>query len=476
MLRLFTPIQLEELDEAVCTLLETEGMRVHHAPLRDLLRKCGAIVNDDKRTVCFTRAQINALRDKQLAYAAKSDIFANTPGDYAPIVNDSIPFVYDLSTNSKRYAVTADAYESLKVQHMLSDIKSVRVPTIMRDAPIAIEPLLRHRAAFDISDKPTAPVGFWDDRLIPYFKEMDIINGVKEPSFFSANMVISPLIIDEPTGRKILTTAKEGYVNRGATPMPAAGGSAPVTVEGTALIAATEILGMALVLDMVNDVYGIENENKITGFVVSGILDMGSLQGVFSAPESVLQDMMVHDMFAQRYGAKLQFNPDYTDAKLPGMQCVLERVMKYSACAYAGSTEYIEGYSIGNLLTCTVHSSTQMMIDLELGRALHHFFCHKQQVSIADLLAEVKEVFDEGEHSFMLTDNTVENFRENFYSFIVDRGAWKDADLLAHEKQIIEEANVRYAKTLASYTAPNFDTAKLRALDAVIEKAKKALL
>jgi len=476
MLRLFTSRQLEELDEAVCDLLATEGMRVHHAPLRDLLRDCGAIVDDAKRTVCFTRAQIDALRDKQTAYANASDLFSNTPGDYAPIVNDSIPFVYDLSTNSKRYAVTADAYESLKVQHMIPEIKSVRVPTIMRDVPVAIEPLLRHRAAFDISDKGTAPVGFWDDRLIPYFKEMDIICGVKEPSFFSANMVISPFIIDEPTGRKILTTAREGYINRGATPMPAAGGSSPVTVEGTALIAATEILGMALILDMVNDVYGIDNPNKITGYCVSGILDMGSLQGVFSAPESVLQDMMVHDMFAERYRAKIQFNPDYTDAKLPGMQCVLERVMKYSACAYAGSTEYIEGYSIGNLLTCTVHSPTQMMIDLELGRALHHFFCHKQTVSFAEALAEVKEVFAEGEHSFMLTENTLDHFRENFYSFIVDRSAWKDVDLLAHEKQIIDEANERYAALLASYTAPNFDTDRLRALDEVIERAKKELL
>jgi len=437
MLQLFTKDKLNELNAAVCDLLETEGMRVHHAPLRDILRQYGAIVDDAKRTVCFTRDQIETLQKQQIAYAETADLFSNTPGEYAPIVNDSIPFVYDLSANGKRYALKADAIESLKVQHMLPEIKNVRVPTIMRDAPLTIEPLLRYRAAFDISDKATAPVGFWDDRLIPYFKEMDQINGVAEPSFFSANMVISPLIIDEPTGRKILTTAKEGYINRGATPMPAAGGSSPVTVEGTALIAATEILGMALVLDMVNTHFGIENGNKITGFCVSGILDMSSLQGVFSAPESILQDIMVHDMFAQLYHAKIQFNPDYTDAKLPGMQCVLERVMKYSACAYAGSTEYIEGYSIGNLLTCTVHSPTQMMIDLELGRALHHFFCHEQAASIADVLKEVKEVFAEGEHSFMLTDNTLDLFRNNFYSFIAERGAWKDVDLLSAERHII---------------------------------------
>jgi len=75
-----------------------------------------------------------------------------------------------------------------------------------------------------------------------------------------------------------------------------------------------------------------------------------------------------------------------------------------------------------------------------------------------------------------MTENTLDHFRENFYSFIVDRSAWKDVDLLSHEKQIIDEANERYAALLASYTPPTFDTDRLHALDAVIEQAKKVLL
>ncbi len=476
MLNLFTKEQLTELNEAVCNLLETEGMRVHYAPLRDLLRQYGAGVNDEKMTVCFSREMINALKQKQQDYAKNSTIFENTTNAYSPIVNDSIPFIYDLTTGKKRYATYEDAIESIKVQHMIPEIKSVRVPTMISDVPQVIEPLFRYRAVFDITDKMTAPVGFWDDRLIPYFKEMDIINGVKEPSFFSANMVISPMIIDESTGRKIIATAKEGYINRGATPMSTAGGTSAVTVEGTALMAATEILGMALVLDIVNTHFGIDNPNKITGFCVTGVVDMRTLQGVFSSPEAILQDIMVHDMFKDIYSAKIRFNPDYTDAKLPGMQCVLERVMKYSACAYAGSTEYIEGYSIGNLLTCTVHSTTQMIIDLEIGRALYKFFCRKQSVPMKKLLAETKEILQTGGHSFMMTDSTLDNYMDNFYSFIADRSAWSDADILQAENNIIKEANIRYKKLLDSYVAPKLDATKLKALDKVIDRAKVELM
>lgn len=476
MLKMFTDQKLDELNDAVCTLLSTEGMRVHHAPLRDLARQYGAEVNDTYRTVRFSRKQIDDLREKQLAYAATTDLFGNIPGEYHPVVDDSIPFVYDLNSNTKRYATKADAIESLKVQQMIPEIIAVRSPTIIYEAPSVIEPLLRYRTALEISDKQPGSVGFWDDRLIPYFKEVAAVRGDKTLGFNSANMVISPMIIDEPTGRKILATAAEGYINVGATPMPTAGGSSPVTVEGTALIAATEILGMALILDIVNTHYNIDNPNKITANCVTGIVDMSSLQGVFSGPESILQDLMVHELFARLYGAKINFCPNYTDAKLPGTQCVLERVMKYFATAYTGDTSYVENFSLGHLLTCTVHSPTQMMIDLELGRAMHHFFCHKQNVSISDALAEVKEVFAENEDSFMLTDNTIDYFRENFYSYIMDHDAWKDSELLAHEKQIISEANARYSSLLASYTQPEIDTNVLKALDEIIKSAERNLL
>ena len=475
MLKLFTTQKLEELNDAVCTLLSTEGMRVHHAPLRNLVRQYGAEVNDTYGTVRFSRKQIDALREKQLRYAATADLFGNAPGEYHPTVDDSIPFVYDLNTNTKRYATKEDAIESLKVQHMIPEINAVRSPTIISEAPSHIEPLLRYRAALEITDKPLGNVGFWDDRLIPYFKEVSAIRGEKSLGFNSANMVISPMIIDEATGRKILTTAAAGYVNVGATPMPTAGGSSPVSVEGTALIAATEILGMALILDIVNTHYHIENPNKITGYCVSGIVDMATLQGVFSAPESILQDLMVRELFAQFYGAKIGFCPHYTDAKLPGMQCVMERVMKYFATAYTGDTGYVENFSLGHLLACTVHSPTQMMIDLELGRAMYHFFCHKQSISISDALAEVKEVFADNGDSFMLTDNTIDHFRENFYSYIMDHTTWKDVELLAHEKHIIAEANDRYSSLLAGYKQPEVDTNVLKALDEIIQSAERNL-
>lgn len=475
-LKLFAEEKLFELNEAVRELLINEGMRIHHKPLRDLLKRYGAVADENKRTVRFSGKMIDDICEEQKGYAQRNDVFNTKAGEYSPMVNDSIPFVYDNVNCRKRYANENDALESLKVQHMIEQIKNVRVPTIISGIPGYIEPLIRYRKSFDITNKKTAPVGFWDDRLIPYFKELDIIAGAEEPSFFSANMVISPMIIDEPTGRKIITNAKEGYVNRGATPMTTGGGNSPITVEGTAIIAAAEILGMALVLDIVNNHYGIENSNKITGFCVTGTMDMKTLQGVFSSPEAVLQDILVYELFRTLYSATIQFNPDYTDARLPGMQCVLERVMKYSACTYTGSTEYIENFSLGNLLTCTVHSPTQMMIDLEIGKALHKFFCHKQIVATVDVMDEIRSVLSSEEHSFMLTDLTISHYKDNFYSFISNRSAWEDKGILDGEKEIIRQADNRYQMLLDAYEPIEIDKNKLDAMDVVIKRAKEELI
>jgi len=466
--------RLNELNTAVIGLLTTHGVFVRHKPLREIARKHGAAVDEAAETVRYSAAQIEKLAAEHNKNAGAVTA-EKLPSAYTPSVNDSIPFVYDFDTGKKRRASAEDAADIIKAQQVCADFTEVHSPVMLGGVHPLIEPLKRYILPYYYTDKKVGAVGFWDDRLIPYLLELDRLYGRTSRGFGSGNFFISPLALDENTGRKILANAKNGVENGGTGTMATGGISAPATVDGVALIGAAEILAGALLTNAVNKHFGVETKIKISGGAATGMLDMQTLQGAFSTPEAILSDLMIHEFFKEIYHAYSGFNPSYTDARLPGMQCMRERVTMYSACAYAGYPSYVANFSCGNLFTCTVHSNAQMMADIELGRCLYHYFANKRQASMEDLLEDVKDVLENG-GSFLTSELTAAQYKNNFYSFTSDVGAWRDVFYYDSEREIMEEANLRYKKLLAAYEQPEIDAYRQREAERIINRAEKDLL
>jgi hypothetical protein len=67
--------------------------------------------------------------------------------------------------------------------------------------------------------------------------------------------------------------------------------------------------------------------------VISGIMDMAAGSACFAAPDAVLQDAGLAQLYDTRYGQDLAIGTGYIDAKYPGTQALAEKALKMDMAA-----------------------------------------------------------------------------------------------------------------------------------------------
>src|SRR5208337_1174310 len=431
-LNVMSQSELEKMRLDALDLLEEPGMRIGGAGLREALAQKGATVDETRRVVRFPRRMIEEVMG--MAVAEEKERRLRCQGDtvraesalafnwhVAPMTRSpnfdvalggGCPMYYDYPTHSTRYGNEDDLLRLLHVAEGIPEIRRCGNPIhciLGKDGKELPRDLMALKTAATIaknSSKPgvTTLLSAWQ---LPYSVALGEVicrtpqTYQSQPIFININDTVPPLELSEPEGDIVEALARRGLPVFNL-PMPLMGISDPLTVFSCAVAAAAEILGVWACAKAVNP------DAPVDCAVVAGVLDPASGKACFSAPEAVGIDLAAAQFF-RSLGLRCGTGVGLIDAPAPGAEAIFERTLKSTLAALSGESTYVVGILAGG----NVFSPEQMMLDLDIGSAHHHFLGVFDSEDLSSAVPLLREKGIGG--FFMDTEHTVANFRQRIW-------------------------------------------------------------
>ncbi|MHB0879072.1 MAG: trimethylamine methyltransferase family protein [Anaerolineae bacterium] len=478
-IRLFTDDELQRLHEASLSLLADPGMRIMAPSLLDALEQRGAQVDRGSQVVRFPRAIVEqALADMQAEVKSgrklnilNGVVCSKSEWPLKAKFSGACIEYYDWEHKQSRPPARADLIELVRLGEALPDVATVGNPVVylQEDDGTPIDPRLqRVKTAALIAQYTTkaGPTEVWNTDELPFLMELGIVaRGSKEaylanPCFVTAKETIAPLILDRDAGEVLLALASE-RLPATIIPMPITGASSPISLPANIAIANAEILGTMTAVRAACP-YAL-----VGGGVISGVMDMGSGQAMFAAPEAILQDVGLAELHEYRYGLDCGVG-GYNDAKYPGVQSAMEKLGRFWMIARTGRVDF----PVGLVNYGKAFSPEQALLDLEIG---HYIEALTRGVSVSDdsLCLDMIRQVGIGGH-FMAEEHTLLNMRRGvWYPALMDRtasqGPGRDREL-----DPLERAAQRKRDILAR-AGYEIDAEGAREIAHIVERAQQAL-
>lgn len=363
----------EAIHEATLEVLGTVGMRVLDRSLRILLENHGAEVDDASERVRLSpRLVMDSLS------AAPSDFeLVNRRGETLPIPSEKayicsrvlLPKILDYGAEGPRDPVTSDVVRACHIANALDEVDMVLrtdTPVADIDAPPELNGLLSIQTALAHTDKHFLIIPINYQAMLDWVAlgEAAIESGdlSQEPIMTLEVSTTTPLQLDGESSRILQLGAEKG-IPLMAMPMPAGGGTAPVSTAGEVVVNNAEALFVIAATQMVNpgcpSFYG----------GIPCTLDLRTGLTSLSSPEFAPLTSGTLEM-GRFYGLPLLSASKYTDSVTFDEQCGAEKIMS-SFASLASGADII--YGNGDLAIATVLSLEQLIIDLDLVLAAQRF-------------------------------------------------------------------------------------------------------
>jgi len=468
--------QLEKLHENVFKVLETAGIKVEDETILDILAKKGGMVNKATKIVKFPAQLINetiALH-KEDVKQGKTAIREEKYQKFSPRIGGLSLYYLDSDKKERRKATTDDLIQMIKLANGIEEVVAINAPLTSSEFDPLIEPLEALKLLIQYSDKKIKDIHCIEPEQVKYMVEIGKLlpNEAKNVSFVDpVNYFTSPLILSERCAKCLKEKIKYKIPAIIGT-MPLAGGNAPVTIAGSSVIGAAEVLGGWVVAK------AIDPEIPVGGFVCSGLIDMATASMTSSSPETILQDIALYHLFDQFYGGEMKMvGISFVTAKLPGAQAVFEKTFKTLTAAINTAQDPFNEL-IGILDTGNMFSPVQAMIDLEFGEAMWRFAKGEIEVSDESIgLETIKDVGIDKGRTYLNTNHTLKYFKNYWFPKLLDRTAWLDYSTeQKKEGRILEKANERWKEILKKYKSPVREGKLIKEVDRILETARKDII
>ena len=338
-----------------------------------------------------------------------------------------------------------------------------------QDMPPEIERIDALRTAMDFTDK-FAGIEAIDPEVVKYHKEAsEILTGEAGSSTYLAGSecMTMPLILEKRSAEDILARKAAGVHRYHVASMPTLGVSTPVTVAGSAVMAAAEILGGMAIC------WCVDPESDITGRMITLVVDMRNGNSTNFGPEPVLYNSSVRQIFNERWGghcmAEVYFSPT---ARRPGLQAVFENCYGTTCRRRWDNKPAIPYAGMGTLFNGGVGSPVQFMLDMEIRRAEWSYGAGIEVNEDTLDFEEVQKVIRE-RGNFLMSDHTISHCRDLWMSplFLSDApspGGWDGS-----EKAILDRCEEMWRANLENWEPPGWPADKLKAMDALVARARK---
>jgi trimethylamine--corrinoid protein Co-methyltransferase len=372
-LSVFSEEEKQIIHEATLEVLGTVGVRVFDEGLRHLMRKRGAAVDDATGDVRLAPELVM----EALSTAPKSFSLVDRKGKTLPIPADEtyicsrvlLPKTLDYAAEKPREPVLDDVVRACQIANALDDVDMIlRTDTPVSDinAPPDLNGLLSIQTAMTYTAKHflIIPINYEAMKDWVAVAEAAAESGdlALEPIMTLEVSTTAPLQLDEESCKVLQLGAHKGLPVM-AMPMPAGGGTAPLTTAGEIVAMNAESLFIIIATQIVNpgcpSFYG---GIPCTFDLRTGIISL-------SSPEFPLMTSGSLEM-GRYYGLPLLSASKYTDSLTFDEQCGAEKIMSAFAAMVSGADII---YGNGDLDNALALSMEQLVIDLDLVLAARRF-------------------------------------------------------------------------------------------------------
>ncbi len=490
--RVLSDHELDLLHEKALELLAAPGMRIDNADVLACLERKGASVDRSSNIVSFP----GELVEETIALARKDERERRGRGEDelsatnqltfswhtpfmrkdAPVrasLGGGCPSYYDHAKQETRYATAEDFRRMIRLGEGIDQIVTVGNPVhyVLEDDGTRVAPkMVAIKGAALVATHSSKPgcTSCIDRRQVKYLVELGIIvkgsaeEYIRRPVFVNIHDTETPLRMSYPESSIMYEMAKRG-IGTFILPMALAGIAGPVSLVSNAVIAAAEILGVWTASKSINE------QAPVEASAVCGVLNPRNGAACFSAPETVLIDLAVAQLFRERYEVRCSTGPGIIDAPVPGALSIFERTYKLAYSGLSGEPSYPVGILAGGV----VFSPEQVMIDLDIANAHHRFVRGIGGSEFDDALDLIRERGIGG--LFIDTEHTASNFKDFLWMPEVFERL-KDTDVShARSSDPVDKAYEKWNQILVDTEEYTVDAVKRRAIDDVVKRAAEEL-
>ena len=338
-----------------------------------------------------------------------------------------------------------------------------------QDLPPMIERLTSLRRAMDLTGKFAGIEAIYPE-VVKYLKEAsEILTGDPASSTYLAGSecMTSPLILEQRSAEDILARRDAGVHRHHVASMPTLGVSTPVTLAGSVVMGAAEILGGMAVC------WCVDPESNISGRMITLIADMRNGNSTSFCPAHVQFNNAVRQLFMAKWGGhcmvEVIFSPT---ARRPGLQAVFENWFATSCRQRWDSNPDIPYGGMGTLHNGGLGSPTQFMLDMEIRRG--QWAC-KHEIEVSEDTLDFDEILQvtQQKGNFLMSDHTVAHCHDLWTSdyFLSDSPFVGDWD--GTEKTVLDRCDQAWRANLAKWEPPTvWSDDQKKAMDGLLARAR----
>jgi trimethylamine--corrinoid protein Co-methyltransferase len=463
--------EFEQLRAAALRLLTTHGFSIQNHAILERLEQRGFKVDFAAQRTWPTLAQLEQL---------ENDARRNTPRPQPePLLRRALPggesvghnmtLYYDVTEAHLRPAALDDIRRVTKAWHMLPEIAHTGPCMTAQDVPTAVEPVVSAAEVMQITHKIDHCPEMIQAAQLPYLEELETIMRGETVKYHDNGCSLTRFTIDARAAECLCAVAGNGLESWWVNSTPILGINAPVTLAGGVVYGIAETIGGWLAG------WALTPEVELNAIPLSGMIDPRSGRILFSTPETVLVDSALYQYFYHFYGLRIGLCNGYTDAKLPGMQAINDKLLK--SLGYGWFIDRVGG-QVGTLEAGKTYCPTQQIIDLELNRQVGQL-ARGVPVSAESMAVDEILMSLSGESRSLLTsEHTLVHMRSELWaSRLFDRGAYRsDEEERQNACAMVAQAEVSWRQALARYNPDGVDAHKARAAIKVARHAKEHLL
>lgn len=467
-LSLLSDAHIEPLADGVLEVLERVGVYCQNQEILRALEGVGAVVDYEAEQVRFPRGlvveYVESFRREGSTEPGSGHVSFRPPG--LPGLGTQVAQIYyDWPAGERRQGNTRDFIELIKFGDVLHDRGPVGHCLLLTDVPPILEPLEAAMLLAEYAHSP-APAFAWNVAQVDYLIEMGEILGLHRWFSWGAICFAHPLRFDKDVADKFVRRVREG-VPTGLTAMPVAGLTTPITVEGFIVVSSAEHVATWIAARAINP------DVPLTGSTWGGTMDMRTGHVSYSAFDALYYTFASVEFLRRWCGITVAASGgDYCDAREPGLYAALEKA--YKAMTIAAFTGRHPAPGAGMLEEGRTLCPVQLMLEREFAAALHQFARQVDPTPENIAMPAILEVGPGLTANYLSTDHTLENFRRAAWlPELIDRSGWNGFE---HEEAMLRAAQAKVDDMVARYEKPQGREEQLRAMRAVVDRAKRDLL
>jgi trimethylamine--corrinoid protein Co-methyltransferase len=460
--------QCQKLHWASLQILERTGVRLHHQPAIDLLKKAGASVSDGNRVRIPA-----ALVEKAFDTVPKEVVLCNRHGEHVMPVGGYRTFfgtgsdclnIVDHRTGERRKPVLQDVVEGVTLCDGLPNVDFVMCMFLPMDVPQMAADRYQMEAMLEHTTKPIIFVTTDLAGCVDAVKMAEAVSGGPEalqrnPFVACYINVTNGLQHNEEALQKLLYLSERGLP---ATYIPVAlgGMTAPITLAGNMAIWNAGCL-VGLTLSQLNR----EGAPFITAGWGASALDMRTTVSPYVEPE---KQFMAQEL-AHFYDLPMFAFGGCSESKLVDQQAGIEAALTLMANALAGSHLV---HDLGYLESGLTGSLAQLAICDELVSWIRTSLTEIEINEETLALDVIDEIGPDGH--FIDSEHTLAHFRERWYPTLIERYNY-ESWLTRGGQDLGQRAAARVDEILAEHQPEPLPADVRERLRGIVQRATKQL-